>query len=181
MNNTATNMSSVVSGGTNNVSGGYAAAVPGGDGNLALGDYAFAAGHKAQATNNNSFVWSDGSTNTVSTTNNQFVARARNGFVFLTSTNAITGGSLTPGATSWATISDRNAKKDFAPVDTGAVLDKLAAVPVEQWHYKWEAAGSTPNLGPMAQDFIHAFYPGRDDKSITTLEFEGWNWRRSRD
>ena len=25
----------------------------------------------------------------------------------------------------------------------------------------------------MAQDFIHAFYPGRNDKSITTLEFDG--------
>jgi uncharacterized coiled-coil protein SlyX len=25
----------------------------------------------------------------------------------------------------------------------------------------------------MAQDFKGAFYPGRDDKSITTLEFDG--------
>ena len=25
----------------------------------------------------------------------------------------------------------------------------------------------------MAQDFKHAFYPGRDDKSITPLEFDG--------
>jgi hypothetical protein len=30
-----------------------------------------------------------------------------------------------------------------------------------------------PNIGPMAQDFKHAFYPGRDDKGITTLEFDG--------
>jgi len=44
------------------------------------------------------------------------------------------GVTLAPGATSWATLSDRNAKKDFAPVDIGAVLDKLATVPVEQWH-----------------------------------------------
>jgi len=83
------------------------------------------------------------------------------------------GVSLAPGATSWATLSDRNAKKDFAPVDTGAVLAKLAKVPVEQWRYKWEVDNDTPNLGPMAQDFIHAFYPGRNDKSITTLEFDG--------
>ena len=27
--------------------------------------------------------------------------------------------------------------------------------------------------GPMAQDFKAAFYPGRDDKSISTLEFDG--------
>ena len=30
-----------------------------------------------------------------------------------------------------------------------------------------------PHLGPMAQDFKGAFFPGRDDKSITTLEFDG--------
>ena len=30
-----------------------------------------------------------------------------------------------------------------------------------------------PNIGPMAQDFIAAFYPGRDDKGITTLQFDG--------
>ena len=37
----------------------------------------------------------------------------------------------------------------------------------------WESAGETPHLGPMAQDFKAAFYPGRDDKSITTLEADG--------
>jgi hypothetical protein len=173
INNTATNTSAVVSGGTNNVSGGYASTVAGGSDNAALGDYSFAAGNNAQAINNNSFVWSDGSTNTLSMTNNQFMARAMNGFVFLTSTDATTGVSLAPGATSWATLSDRNAKKDFAPVNTEAILAKLSAVPVEQWRYKWEADDSTPNIGPMAQDFIRAFYPGRNDKSITTLEFDG--------
>ena len=32
---------------------------------------------------------------------------------------------------------------------------------------------SVLNIGPMAQDFKGAFYPGRDDKVITTLEFDG--------
>jgi hypothetical protein len=58
-------------------------------------------------------------------------------------------------------------------VDYQAVLAKLATVPVQQWHYKWEDAADVLNLGPMAQDFKQAFYPGRDDKSITTLEFDG--------
>ena len=31
----------------------------------------------------------------------------------------------------------------------------------------------TPHIGPMAQDFKAAFYPGSDDKSITTLEADG--------
>jgi len=70
-------------------------------------------------------------------------------------------------------ISDRNVKKDFAPVDSVGILEKLAAMPVTQWHYQWEDAGVTPHIGPMAQDFKAAFYPGTDDKSITTLEFDG--------
>ena len=80
---------------------------------------------------------------------------------------------LAPGGTSWGVISDRNAKKNFAPVDGQTVLEKLVSVPMEKWNYKWEPDNATPNIGPMAQDFVAAFYPGRDDKSITTLEFDG--------
>ena len=70
-------------------------------------------------------------------------------------------------------ISDRNAKKNFRSVNTVAVLGKLAAIPIERWNYKWEKDGDVPHLGPMAQDFKGAFYPGRDDKNISTLEFHG--------
>ena len=64
-------------------------------------------------------------------------------------------------------------KKDFAPVDNREVLEKLASMPITQWHYRWEESGATPHIGPMAQDFKAAFYPGRDDKSITTQEADG--------
>ena len=37
--------------------------------------------------------------------------------------------------------------------------------------YVWKDI--TPHIGPMAQDFKAAFYPGSDDKSITTLEADG--------
>src|SRR5438045_2779926 len=67
----------------------------------------------------------------------------------------------------------RWAKKNFAPVDGEAVLERLAGVPVQQWNYKAEADDAVPHLGPMAQAFKAAFYPGRDDKVITTLEFDG--------
>ena len=53
------------------------------------------------------------------------------------------------------------------------MLEKLARVPITRWNYKWEDDNDVPHLGPMAQDFKAAFYPGRDDKSITTLEFDG--------
>ncbi len=75
--------------------------------------------------------------------------------------------------TQFGAISDRNAKKNFAPVNGEGILDKLAQLPIERWNYKWEKDSGAPNIGPMAQDFKAAFYPGRDDKSISTLEFDG--------
>jgi hypothetical protein len=83
------------------------------------------------------------------------------------------GVHLLAGDTAWSSISDKNAKKNFQPVNAEAVLEKLAAIPVEQWNYKWEADTNTPHIGPMAQDFKATFYPARDDKSISTLEFDG--------
>jgi hypothetical protein len=83
---------------------------------------------------------------------------------------------VTEGGASTVTtvvISDRNAKKNFKPVDTVAVLEKLAAIPIERWNYQWEKDSDVPHLGPMAQDFKGAFYPGRDDKTISMLEFDG--------
>lgn len=80
---------------------------------------------------------------------------------------------LNPNSTAWTTISDRRAKKNFKPVDCETVLDKLAEIPIQQWNYKWEKDTDVPNIGPMAQDFKHAFYPGREDTGITTLEFDG--------
>jgi hypothetical protein len=83
------------------------------------------------------------------------------------------GVHLLAGDTAWSSISDKNAKKNFQPINAEAVLEKLAAIPVEQWNYKWESDTNAPHLGPMAQDFKAAFYPGRDDKTISTLEFDG--------
>ncbi len=82
-------------------------------------------------------------------------------------------GTFSLGSGGWVNSCDRNAKKNFQPVDTVAVLDKLAAIPIQRWNYKWEEDTAVPNIGPMAQDFIHAFYPGRDDKGISTLQFDG--------
>jgi hypothetical protein len=101
------------------------------------------------------------------------MVRCSGGAIFYTFPTGTAGVSLAAGGTSWGAICDRNAKKNFAPVDSETVLEKLAAVPVERWNYKWEPDGDVPNIGPMAQEFKRAFYPGRDDKSITTLEFDG--------
>ena len=173
--NTNSGTYSTIGGGFNNSVSNLAATIPGGYEDIASGNVSFAAGEFAQATNSGAFVWSDGSGQvTASATDNSVTMRGSGGFSFLTSSaNPSPGAYLAPFATSWTALSDRNAKKDFRPVNCQAVLDKLARVPIEQWHYKWESSGATPNLGPMAQDFKAAFYPGRDDKGITTLEFDG--------
>jgi len=86
---------------------------------------------------------------------------------------ATIGVSLAPSGNSWAAVSDRDRKKDIQPLDGPTILDKLAGIPVTTWHYDFESTDSTPHIGPMAQDFKAAFYPGRDDKTISTMEFDG--------
>jgi hypothetical protein len=168
---------STIGGGNHNTNSGAYATIPGGEFDVA-GANSFAAGSYAQATNAGAFVWSDNSTTSVfgSTNNNSFSARAAGGFQFCTSSSGRGGAGLyvPPGGNSWVTVSDRNAKKNFQPVNTEAVLDKLAAIPIQAMELQMgEGQGDVPNIGPMAQDYKHAFYPGRDDKSISTLEFDG--------
>jgi trimeric autotransporter adhesin len=177
--NTASGFSAAVGGGSGNTASGDDATVAGGNGNTAAGDYSFAAGNQAHAGHSGSFVWADDNSPFTfsSTTANQFRVRATGGVGFATaidsSGNVTAGVHLLSGGTAWSSVSDRNAKKNFQPVDGMAVLDQLAAIPVEKWNYKWEPDTNTPHIGPMAQDFKGAFYPGRDDKSISTLEFDG--------
>ena len=74
--------------------------------------------------------------------------------------------------TTWVNGSDRNAKKDFSPVDSQEVLAKVLALPITQWQYK--ATPGQEHLGPMAQDFHEAFgLNGDDDKHIATVDESG--------
>jgi hypothetical protein len=166
-----------VSGGYNNSASGNHAAVPGGRQNSAQGNYSFAAGRRAKAVHQGSFVWADSrDVDFPSVFPDGFFVRC-DGATIATGING--SGEVTSGvhlfrdATSWSSVSDRNAKKNLSPVNAEAVLEKLASLPVQSWNYKWESDTNTPHLGPMAQDFKAAFYPGRDDKSISTLEFDG--------
>jgi trimeric autotransporter adhesin len=186
--NTASGYSSVVVGGSGNLADGYYATIGGGDGNrasgtfatvpggaanVAAGIYSLAAGRNARAMNIGAYVWGDSGGTVASTNDNSVTMRAAGGYRLFSNTGMSSGVFLAPGGTSWSAISDRNAKKDFAPVDGVDVLEKLAALPITRWHYRWEEESATPHIGPMAQDFKAAFYPGRDDKSISTQEADG--------
>ena len=82
----------------------------------------------------------------------------------------LNSGGLTVNGT-FVSGSDRNTKSGFEPVDARAILEKVAALPIQRWHYTNDA--STPHLGPVAQDFYAAFAVGPDDKHIATVDADG--------
>jgi hypothetical protein len=80
------------------------------------------------------------------------------------------GASLSAGGT-WTNASSREFKHDFQPVDAEAVLDSVAALPIQTWQYKDSDEGR--HLGPMAEDFSAAFGLGADAQHIATVDEEG--------
>jgi hypothetical protein len=82
------------------------------------------------------------------------------------------GVSLAAGGGSWTSLSDRNAKDDFQPVNPLEVLEKVAALPLSTWRYKSQDA-SIRHIGPTAQDFKAAFGVGETDTGIATVDADG--------
>ncbi len=78
--NVASGEGSTIGGGYVNSANGLSATVPGGSANVASGDYSLAAGHKATASHQGSFVWADSQdAYFYSRTTNTFDIRAQNG------------------------------------------------------------------------------------------------------
>jgi len=151
--NTASGHNATVGGGYANDARGYAATVPGGYYNTAQGAYSFAAGRRAKAYNNGCFVWGDSTDADVACNNNdRWVARASGGVYFYTNPNLTTGSYLAAGGSSWNAVSNRDLKENFRPVDTRALLERLAAIPITTWNYKSQDP-SIRHIGPMAEDF----------------------------
>jgi hypothetical protein len=172
--NTASGEGAVVDGGFNSTASGTFATIPGGYVNSAAGTYSFAAGARASAANEGTFVWSDGSdgdTILTSTQAYQFLARASGGFTLYTNAASTVGAQLAAGSGTWASLSDRNVKTNIVPLDDATVLDKVAALPISRWSYKSEHG--VRHVGPMAQDFYAAFKVGEDDKHITSIDEDG--------
>src|SRR6185295_10056712 len=79
--------------------------------------------------------------------------------------NILATGTITPN-------SDRNAKADFAAVDSNSVLERVASLNIQQWRFKAETEG-VRHIGPMAQDFHRAFGLGENPTSIATVDADG--------
>lgn len=172
-NNSATSYSTTVGGGYDNNATAWYATIPGGQSNDATGDYSFAAGRKAQAYGNGSWVWGDATNDTVAAWNdNMFVARASGGVYLYTNAAKTSGMKLTAGSSSWAGVSDSTKKRNIRLVDTRDVLDRVSRLPIKQWSYKAQNP-EIEHVGPMAQDFWNAFHVGEDSLSISTIDPSG--------
>jgi hypothetical protein len=173
VNNSATGPGAFVGGGEENTASGYASVVPGGNQNAANADFTFAGGKNATANETGAFVWSDSTGATLeSTANNQFMVRASGGFVFYSNAAADTGIQLPAGSGSWTSLSDKNAKNNFAGIDSLAILDQVAEMPISTWNYIAQGE-SVRHIGPMAQDFYAAFGLGEDERHISTVDADG--------
>jgi len=177
---TAMGQNTTASGSTSVAMGAFT--VASGEGSTALGLNTTASGHYSTAmgtsvsTNGHrgSFIYGDASPRTgiVNSADNQFMAIASGGFVFVTSSSGATGAELTPGSSSWTVLSDRNAKTAVQAVDGREVLKKIASLPLNTWQYKTQDA-KFRHMGPMAQDFYAAFQLGESDKGIDTVDADG--------
>jgi hypothetical protein len=81
------------------------------------------------------------------------------------------GAYCTPAGV-WTSVSDRNVKEQFLPIDPANVLASVLALPITQWKYKVEPDG-VKHLGPMAQDFKASFGLGESDKAIGSVDADG--------
>jgi hypothetical protein len=173
-NNTVSGSDGTISGGHGNSVTGSMAAVPGGYHNVASGAFSFAGGYDAHASTNGSFVWGDynGKSPPLAPARaGEFLVRATGGVTLYTNVAQTIGAALPPGSGMWSSASDRNLKDRVAPIDDGAILAKVAALPVAEWSYVSERG--VRHLGPMAQDFHAAFGVGEDDRHIGALDEDG--------
>jgi hypothetical protein len=175
--NVAAGAGAWVGGGETNIASGIGATVPGGQLNTASGTNSLAAGSSANAVHDGAFVWADSSAPGFSSVAaNEFAVRATGGVRFVSAIdsggNPIAGVSLPVGGGAWSSLSDRNMKTNFLPIDNEAMVRQLAALPIESWSYRAEPA-AIRHLGPTAQDFRAAFRIGEDDRHISTIDSEG--------
>ena len=135
-----------------------------GDRTSAGGDSSVALGFRAVTVPaaHGSFVFADRSSQNPFTSfaPHEFVVRAAGGVGFYTNAATSTGVELAKNGSSWASLSDVNAKENFRDVAGEDVLAKIAAMSIQEWNYKAQDA-SIRHIGPTAQEFRVGLRPGR--------------------
>jgi hypothetical protein len=172
--NAATGAYSTVAGGANNFALGKESTVAGGRLNTASGTASFAAGFNANATDDYSFVWGDGTQSANSTGAHTFSVLASGGIGLYPLNGQVgilwTGGwscTVASGSNNWACSSDRNLKENFQTLDLRDVLRRVVAMPVTSWTFIGHP--DRRHIGPVAQDF-HATFGLGDANDETHIE-----------
>lgn len=147
-----------------------------GAGSSAGGNLSVAIGRNAvtSAAAHGSFILADDSTTSafVSVLPNEFGARFAGGYYLYTRADLGTGVAVAANGSSWAALSDANAKEHFRDVDGEDLLARLARVPIREWSYKAQDA-AIRHMGPTAQDFRAAFGLGDFPLRINTIDADG--------
>jgi Chaperone of endosialidase/YadA head domain repeat (2 copies) len=134
-------------------------------------------GSHVYAPNYGSFVLGDGSTSTITRSSNinTMTMRFDGGYKLYSDSGLTMGAELAAGATSWTTLSDRNMKENFEPINGEEILSSIDRLEISKWNYKFNDE-SVKYIGPMAQDFHREFHlAGTDSLGINTLSFDGVN------
>jgi len=162
----------VVGGGSRNWAKGECATVPGSGLCFATADYSFAAGRRAKANHQGSFVWADSQDSDInSSADDQVTFRCKGGVRFLSgSGGANQAVSWAPGDSSRTFSSDRNLKDNFVELDAKEAFDKVSALPIAEWNFK---GYSQRHLGPMAQGFHNLFRLGGSETMIDSGDLQG--------
>jgi hypothetical protein len=178
--NTASGYSATVGGGQSNTAGGDGSTVPGGNTNTAGGVNSFAAGSDANANDDYSFVWGDGSQAANSTGPSTFSVLATGGIGLYPGSNGQVGISwgawsctVASGSNNWVCSSDRKLKENFQTLDLRDVLRRVVAMPVTSWTFIGHP--DRRHIGPVAQDFHASFGLGdpKDDTHIDIGDSQG--------
>ncbi|UCC80270.1 MAG: tail fiber domain-containing protein, partial [Candidatus Zixiibacteriota bacterium] len=148
-----------------------------GEGTSASGNNSFAGGRHAQADHNNSFVWSDlpigpSVVPLQTSSDNQFLVRSAGGIKFYTNANLTSGVELTPGSSSWSSITILDGIRNLRPVDGADILNKIEQLPINRYSFKSEDE-NVEHIGPMADDFHNLFGVGVDNQHIDMLDPSG--------
>lgn len=179
--NTASGDGASIVGGASCVASGLGSSVFGGSSCTAAGDYSVVMGRwgKAKAAHDGTFIFADNDPTIhefESEAANEFAVRCQGGARFVTAIHATgyptAGVQLPAGGGAWSSISDRNLKENFVPVDGREIVAKLAEIPISTWNYKSQDT-ATKHMGPMAQDFEAQFGLGEDDRRISTVDADG--------
>jgi hypothetical protein len=178
LHSTAIGYGSIASGSTS-FAGGLHTSAPG-EQAFAFGAEAHAAGYgsvalggSARTMATGSFMFADRSAPVFqSNAPNEFGARFAGGFYLYTNADLSKGVALGPGGSSWASLSDVNAKENFRDVDGEELLAKLARIPIREWSYKAQDT-AIRHMGPTAQDFRAAFGLGDFPLRINTIDADG--------